>query len=72
MLYGIAASGCWYGDGPAPVPFGAVAPPVETDAMWIQKELNRRGATPPLLVDGNRGPRSLAAIRKFMENATSG
>ncbi len=52
------------------IPYGeAPSIPVETDALWIQKELNRRGAAPPLLVDGNIGPRSLAAIRKFIQAA---
>ncbi len=35
------------------------------DARWVQESLNTLGATPPLKVDGNLGPRSRAEIIKF-------
>lgn len=53
-----------WGAGSTPV----VTPPPEIyDALWIQQELNRRGAAPPLSEDGKIGSISLAAIRKFIE-----
>ena len=32
---------------------------------WIQDQLNRRGATPPLIIDGQRGSATDAAILTF-------
>lgn len=50
---------------PAPVPV------LQSDALWIQQELNKRGATPRLSEDGKIGPASLAAIRNFIQNTAA-
>lgn len=37
------------------------------DSAWIQSRLNALGANPPLTVDGDLGPKSVAAIAAFIE-----
>lgn len=49
-------------DPPAPAP----VPTISERIVWIQHELNARGAD--LKEDGNAGPLTLAAIRKFIES----
>jgi len=54
------------------VPFsGALPPPAPApqpvhDAFWLQSRLNALGAVPTLAVDGDIGPRSVAAIEKYL------
>ena len=51
----------------APVVPVSCAPAVDTPA-WVQMRLNQLGAHPPLVVDGDLGPASRAAIESFQLN----
>ena len=41
-------------------------PPPEHDVKWLQAELNKLGATPPLQVDGIMGPNTMRAIIAYV------
>lgn len=43
------------------------APAHPHDSAWIQARLNALGASPPLTVDGDLGPQSIAAIAAYIE-----
>ena len=52
-----------------PVPPGPSPPPVH-DVSWLQTELNRLGASPPLGIDGNVGPMTVRAMIAYMTKQT--
>jgi hypothetical protein len=39
--------------------------PAIGSVAWVQDKLNEKGTNPPLIVDGDRGPRTVAAIKTF-------
>lgn len=47
---------------PKPIP---TPPPAVGSTMWVQQELNKRGANPRLQEDGHEGKQTIAAIRAF-------
>ena len=49
---------------PAPTPVAPAAPAFGSPA-WIQEQLNQLGAHPPLTVDGDLGPKTVAAVESF-------
>jgi len=48
-----------------PIPIPAPPPACVSDASWLQTALNSLGQSPPLIVDGNYGRKTRAAIRAF-------
>ncbi|MDE3176406.1 MAG: peptidoglycan-binding protein [Pseudomonadota bacterium] len=50
---------------PEPVPGAPPSAPAVGTSAWVQMRLNQRGAHPPLVVDGDLGPASRAAIESF-------
>lgn len=48
------------------------AAPAEHDVAWLQAELNRAGASPPLAVDGVIGPATVQALIAYMVKRQSG
>lgn len=45
---------------------GGPPPPAPHDATWLQAELNKLGAAPPLTVDGNVGPATIRAMIAYL------
>jgi lysozyme family protein len=55
---------------PAPPPVGVGGGPHDT--AWLQAELNRHGASPPLVVDGSYGRNTRRAVAAFQAQAHIG
>jgi peptidoglycan hydrolase-like protein with peptidoglycan-binding domain len=54
---------------PAPAPLIAPAPPMAVNTNTdVQKAINALGYSPPLVVDGAIGPKSIAAVKWFQQN----
>ncbi len=52
-------------DQPTPTPT-----PPEHDVLWLQAELNKLGASPPLVVDGAMGPLTVRAMIAYVAKQT--